>query len=144
MYIWYCRKRLSCLTFIICYETYYMPAFAFKAAYYKYDYQPGNIYHTRLIHCYEAYSIYGCKQGSTGLHRFLWSILYIRLPAGEEPTEVLWVACLLYKMCDLSSAAQLNSILDALQLLLQPQQHALRHLVNVGLTVAWQQNIKWC
>lgn len=52
------------------------------------------------------------------------------LPAGEEAAEIVRVHGLLDEEVDLPSYTEHPAILHPLQLLLQPQQHALRHLVE--------------
>ena len=54
------------------------------------------------------------------------------LPAWEEDTEVLRVSSLLDEVVDLSTHTERYTILYPLQLLLQPYQHPLCHLVEVG------------
>lgn len=62
-------------------------------------------------------------------------LLYPGLPAVEESAEVLGVHGLLDEQVDLPPHAEDGALLHPLQLLLQPQQHPLRHLVK-ALAVA--------
>lgn len=61
--------------------------------------------------------------------------LHPGLPAREEPAEVLGVHGLLDEQVDLAADAEHRPLLHPLQLLLQPQQHPLRHFVE-ALAVA--------
>lgn len=57
------------------------------------------------------------------------------LPPGEEAAQVLGIHGLLDEEVDLAADAEHCSLLHTFEFLLQPQQHALRHLVE-ALTVA--------
>lgn len=58
------------------------------------------------------------------------AVLHPGLPAGEEPAQVLGVQGLLDQEVDLPPHAQHRAFLHPLQLLLQPQQNPLGHLVE--------------
>lgn len=60
--------------------------------------------------------------------------LHPRLPAVEQPAEVFGVHGLLDEQVDLPPHAEHRALLHPLQLLLQPEQHPLRHFVE-ALTV---------
>lgn len=70
----------------------------------------------------------------------LWP-LHPGLPAGEEPAQVLGVHGLLDEQVDLPPDAEHRALLHPLQLLLQPQQHPLGHLVEALAVAAegWRQ-----
>lgn len=57
------------------------------------------------------------------------------LPAGEEAAQVFRIHGLLDEEVDLAADTEHRSLLHTFEFLLQPQQHALRHLVE-ALTVA--------
>lgn len=65
----------------------------------------------------------------------LFSGLHPGLPAWKQSAEVFGVHGLLYEQVDLPPHTEHRALLHPLQLLLQPQQHPLRHLVE-ALTVA--------
>lgn len=56
--------------------------------------------------------------------------LHPGLPAWEEPAEIFGVHGLLDEQVDLPPDAEHRALLHPLQLLLQPQQHPLRHFVE--------------
>lgn len=71
----------------------------------------------------------------------LFSSLHPGLPSWEKSAEVFGVHGLLDEQVDLSSHAEHRSLFHSLELLLQPQQHPLRHLVE-ALTVTAVKNMR--
>lgn len=71
----------------------------------------------------------------------LFSSLHPGLPSWEKSAKVFGVHGLLDEQVDLSSHAEHRSLFHSLELLLQPQQHPLRHLVE-ALTVTAGKNMR--